>query len=267
MDLQAVLEQTKALTKEVGHFIKQEGQQFDRKNIEKKGFNDLVSYVDKQAEEKLVKGLSRILPEAGFITEEGTGEDQGEEYKWIIDPLDGTTNFLHSLPVFSVSIGLLRGKSLILGVVYEINRDECFYAREGGKAYCNGSEISVSPVPEMSESLLATGFPYFDFGLTDEYLAILKDFMKGSHGVRRMGSAAVDLVYVACGRFEGFYEYNLNAWDVAGGAFVVQQAGGRVTDFKGGDDYIFGRELVASNGPVHEGMLEIIKKNWKRNSG
>ncbi len=264
MNLQPVLEQTIELTKEVGRFIKQEGRNFDRSNIEKKGFNDLVSYVDKQAEEKLVSGLRVILPEAGFITEEGTAEERGEEYKWIIDPLDGTTNFLHSLPVFAVSIGLMRGKSLVMGVVYEPSLDECFYAREGEKAYCNGKEIKVSAVPKMSESLLATGFPYYDFGLMENYLAILTDFMRGSHGLRRMGSAAVDLVYVACGRFEAFYEYNLNAWDVAGGAFIVQQAGGKVSDFKDGDDFVFGRELLASNGNIHSEALEVIHKHWNK---
>ena len=263
MDLQTVLEQTIPLTREVGQFIKQEGNNFDRSNIEKKGFNDLVSYVDKQAEEKLVKGLRQILPEAGFITEEGTAEDKGEEYKWIIDPLDGTTNFLHALPVFAVSIGLIRGNSLVMGVVYEPNHDECFYAREGGKAYCNDTEIHVSNIPKMNESLLATGFPYAEFGKMEEYLAVLTDFMRGSHGLRRMGSAAVDLVYVACGRFEGFYEYNLNAWDVAGGAFIVQQAGGAVSDFKGGGDFIFGRELLASNKAIHEEMLGVIQTHWE----
>ncbi|WP_017729993.1 inositol monophosphatase family protein [Nafulsella turpanensis] len=262
MDLQAVLEQTIPLTKEVGQLIKKEGHNFDRKNIEKKGFNDLVSYVDKQAEEQLVKGLSEILPEAGFITEEGTAEEQGEEYKWIIDPLDGTTNFLHTLPVFAVSIGLLRGEELVMGVVYEVNKDECFYAREGGKAYCNGSEIQISPVQEMSESLLATGFPYAHFEQMEDYLAILTEFMKGSHGLRRMGSAAVDLAYVACGRFEGFYEYGLKAWDVAGGAFIVQQAGGKVTDFKGGKNFLFGGQMLASNGSVHSEMQQVIQNNW-----
>lgn len=263
MELEQVLNKTIEIVKGVGGFIRQEGQNFDRDNIEKKGFNDLVSYVDKQAEEQLVKGLSKILPEVGFITEEGTGEDKGEEYKWIIDPLDGTTNFLHGLPVFAVSVALIRGEELVMGVVYEINKDECFYAREGGKAYCNGKEIKVSPVPTLSESLLATGFPYYDFNLMQDYLAILNQFMESSHGLRRMGSAAVDLVYVACGRFEGFYEYNLNAWDVAGGAFIVQQAGGKITDFKGGNDYVFGREILASNGQIHQETLEVIQQHWK----
>ena len=263
MDLQKIVEQTIELTKGVGGFIREEGRTFDRANIEKKGFNDLVSYVDKQAEERLVKGLKEILPEAGFITEEGTAGEQGEEYKWIIDPLDGTTNFLHALPVFSSSVALMHKNELVLGVVYEVNRDECFYARKGGKAYCNGEEIRVSPVKELKDGLIATGFPYHDFGYMQDYLNIMSGFMKSSHGLRRLGSAAVDLVYVACGRFEGFYEYNLNSYDLAGGAIIVQQAGGQVTDFKGGNDFIFGRQLIASNGNVHEEMLKIIKEKWK----
>lgn len=263
MDLERILTQTTAIVKQVGGFIRQEGQNFDRDNIEKKGFNDLVSYVDKQAEEQLVKGLREILPEAGFITEEGTAEEQGEQYKWIIDPLDGTTNFLHGLPVFAVSVALIRDQTLVLGVVYEINQDECFYAREGGKAYCNEKEIKVSPIPTLSESLLATGFPYYDFNLMQDYLAILNRFMETSHGLRRMGSAAVDLVYVACGRFEAFYEYNLNSWDVAGGAFIVQQAGGTITDFKEGNDFVFGREILATNGQVHQETLKVIQEFWE----
>lgn len=267
MDLQQVLERTIELSKDVGAFIRQEGQSFDRTNIEKKGFNDLVSYVDKEAEKKLVEGLGQILPEAGFITEEGTAKEAGEEYRWIIDPVDGTTNFIHSLPIFAISIALIQNNELVLGLVYEINRDECFYARKGGKAYCNGSEIKVSAVPKLSESLLATGFPYYDFNMMQDYLKILDEFMKNSHGLRRMGSAAVDLVYVAIGRFEAFYEYNLNAWDVAGGAFIVQQAGGQVTDFKGGDDFVFGRELIASNGKVHKEVLETIQQHWSQSKG
>ena len=262
MDLQKVLEETIDLVKGVGGFIREEGHSFDRSNIEIKGFNDLVSYVDKQAEERLVEGLRKIVPEAGFITEEGTAQDNGEAYKWIIDPLDGTTNFLHSLPVFSVSVALMHEGELILGVVYEVNLDECFYARKGGKAYCNGKEIRVSPIKNLSEGLIATGFPYYDFEQMEAYMDIMSDFMKSSHGLRRLGSAAVDLVYVAIGRFEGFYEYNLNSYDLAGGAFIVQQAGGKMTDFRGGNDYIFGRELLATNGSIHEDALKIIKDRW-----
>ena len=261
MDLKEVLNKVTVLTAEVADFIKTESASFDTGKIEYKGINDLVSYVDKESEKKLVSGLKEILPEAGFITEEGTSKQVGEEYQWIIDPLDGTTNFTHGLPVFAISIALMQGNEIVLGIVHEINRDEVFYAIEGGSAYCNGKEIQVSPIQSLSRSLLATGFPYHNFEKMNNYLLVLNDLMQQTHGLRRMGSAAVDLVYVACGRFEGFFEYNLNAWDVAAGAFIVERAGGRVTDFSGTDNYLFGREIIAS-GHVHDEMLEVIQHHW-----
>ena len=261
ISLPPVLKSSLTLIKEVGNFIHEESLVFNTENIEKKGFNDLVSYVDKEAEQKLVDGLTRILPEAGFITEEGTSDTRGEQYNWIIDPLDGTTNFTHGLPVYAISVALMKGDRIVLGIVYEINRQECFYSIEGDKAYCNEQEIQVSPVSQLGDSLLATGFPYYDFDRMDKYLKILNQFMQSTHGLRRMGSAAVDLAYVACGRFEGFFEYNLNAWDVAAGAFIVQQAGGHVTDFSGGNQYIFGREILAGC-EVHSQILKVVKDNW-----
>ncbi|MEQ8926964.1 MAG: inositol monophosphatase family protein [Fulvivirga sp.] len=260
--LEQVLDHIKAGILETGQFIREEAYRFSKDDIEKKGFNDLVSYVDKEAEKMLVSSCTEALPEAGFITEEGTKTERKEEYNWIIDPLDGTTNFTHGLPVYSISVALMRNDELVLGVVYEINRDEFFYALKDGPAYCNDQEIHVSKVNSLSESLLATGFPYYDFDQMQAYLKILNDFMQKTHGLRRMGSAAVDLAYVACGRYEGFFEYNLNAWDVAAGAFIVQQAGGKVTDFKGGNDFVFGREIVASTSSVNEEMLEVIQKHW-----
>lgn len=264
MNLNDILQPTLALIKETGAFIRREGKNFDRSNIEHKGLNDLVSYVDKQAEQKLVDGLRQILPGCGFITEEGTAQSNNEEYTWIIDPLDGTTNFLHSLPVFAVSVGLLHHQSLVMGVVYEVNQDEMFSAIKGQGAYCNGEKISVSPITTVSQSLIATGFPYHDFGMMQTYLGILDHFMRKSHGLRRMGSAAVDLVYTAIGRFEGFFEYNLKPWDVAGGALIVQEAGGTVTDFQGGSDFIFGKSLIATNGKLHQEVLEIISGRWNK---
>lgn len=261
-DLQQLLHQTISICKEVGTFVKHEHGIFKKSSIEYKGHNDLVSYVDKEAERKLVHGLSALLPESGFIAEEGTTSKRGAVYNWIVDPIDGTTNFIHGLPVFAISVALMQEKEIILGVVLEINRDECFYATKGGKAFCNGVPISVSNTPALKDALIATGFPYYDFGKMDIYLAILKDFMKDSHGVRRLGSAAVDLVYVACGRFEAFFEYNLKAWDVAAGVLIVQEAGGIVTDFKNGDNYIFGGELLAANA-IHGEALAVINKNWE----
>lgn len=263
MDIQNIQNQAIELVTEVAEFIRKEAKGFQLDKVEKKGFNDLVSYVDKQAEEKLVAGLSKILPEAGFIAEEGTSDKKGELYNWVIDPVDGTTNFVHGLPIYSISVALQKQEKTIAGIVYEINRTECFHAIEGGKAFMNEKEIAVSPDITLADSLIATGFPYYDFDKMDAYLALLKDFMQSSHGLRRLGSAAVDLAYVACGRFEGFFEYNLNSYDVAAGAFIVQQAGGKVSTFTGTDNYDFGREIVAASPRVHEEMLNYIQKRWE----
>lgn len=248
------------LSREVGAFIKQEVSKVENQDIETKSLNSLVSYVDQTAEEKIVKQLSLLLPESGFIAEEGTSEKVGETYNWIIDPLDGTTNFLHALPIYSVSIALKRNDKIVLGVVYEVNQEECFYAWEGSKAYLNGAEIKVSSTPKLADSLLATGFPYYDFDRLDSFFEFLKYLAQNSRGIRRMGSAAVDLVYVACGRFDAFFEYSLNAWDVAAGAFIVQQAGGKVSDFSGGDNWLFGSEIVASSENISSEMTRSIKR-------
>jgi len=220
--------------------------------------NDLVSYVDKTAEQIIVAGLEKILPEAGFITEEKTKAQFADRFNWIIDPLDGTTNFIHGLPVFSVSIALQEYGELVSGVVYEVNQDECFYASKGTPAYLNGREIKVSNTPTIAKSLLATGFPYYDFTKQAQYISLFTELMKSSHGLRRLGSAAVDLAYTACGRFDAFYEYNLNAWDVAAGILIVKQAGGHVVNFKGGDEVINTRELLATNGEITGEMLDYI---------
>ncbi|WP_143959405.1 inositol monophosphatase family protein [Litoribacter populi] len=264
IDITAILEKTKEVAVLAGNFIRTESENFNVDNVEHKGFNDLVSYVDKQAEKIIVDNLSQLLPEAGFITEEGTAENNGEAYSWIIDPLDGTTNFVHGIPVYAVSIALIHKNELQLGVVYEVNRDECFYAQKDRGAFCNGKPIKVSQAPSLGDSLIATGFPYYDFGLMQKYLAILESMMKKTHGLRRLGSAAVDLCYVACGRVEGYFEYNLNSYDVAAGALIVTEAGGKVTDFDGGSNYVFGREIIASNGKIQEEMLgeiQIFKKS------
>jgi len=263
LNLQTLCQHVCDLSKEVGVFIRSERNKFSTDRIEVKGKNDFVSYVDKSAESKLIEKLSILLPEAGYIAEEGTSTKRGDTYNWIIDPLDGTTNFIHGIPCFAISIGLIRDNTLILGVIYEINLDECFYAWENSKAYLNGKEINVSKVPTLADSLLATGFPYYDYGRMDEYLELFKYFMRNTHGLRRLGSAATDLAYVACGRFEGFYEYGLQPWDVAAGAFIVQQAGGKVTDFKGESNYVFGKELVAGNSIFFDEFLKAVQTHFK----
>jgi myo-inositol-1(or 4)-monophosphatase len=250
--------------KNAGAMIRAEKSSFSKKNVIAKGLHDFVSYVDKQSEKYIVGALSQILPEAGFIAEEGTGLENSDGLNWIIDPLDGTTNFIHGVPVFSVSIALIQNGEIVIGVVYEINLDECFYAWKGSKAFLNGKPISVSNNPALKDSLLATGFPYYDYSRLEPYLGFFRHVIKNTLGVRRLGSAAVDLAYTACGRFEGFYEYGLNSWDVAAGAFIVKQAGGRITDFSGGKNYIFGRELIASNTLIHLEMLTTIQQFFKQ---
>ena len=244
----------------VGDFQRNEAGKFSVDKIETKGIHDFVSYVDKNSEKILVDSLKSILPEAGFITEEGTVKYNGESLKWIIDPLDGTTNFIHGIPVYSISIALMEGDETLLGVVYEPNLKECFYAWKNSPAYLNGKTIHVSKCQSVKESLIATGFPYNDFSLLKKYLSAFEYLLMNSHGARRIGSAAIDLAYVACGRFEAFYEYNLKPWDVAGGAFIVKQAGGIVTDFNNHDNYIFGKELIATNSLIQGEFINIIQK-------
>jgi myo-inositol-1(or 4)-monophosphatase len=246
--------------KETGEFIRKEASLITYQHIEIKGNHDFVTYVDKTSEMKIVEALQKLLPDAGFITEEKTIATQERDYMWVIDPLDGTTNFIHGLPCFSISIGLMHKDRPILGVVYEINLDECFYSWDGAPAYLNGKEIRVSTRQHLKDSLLATGFPYHDYSRLEKYLELFNWCLHNTHGVRRLGSAAVDLAYVACGRFDAFFEYGLKPWDVVGGAFIVQQAGGAVTDFSGGGNYIYGGELVASNNAMGDEFLAIAQK-------
>lgn len=260
IQLETICHQVCDLSREVGHFIRNENKKFTVDLIEVKGKNDFVTYVDKASEKKLVEGLLKILPEAGFITEENTLSVKGLVYNWIIDPLDGTTNFIHSLPCYAISIALVRNEEPVMGVVYEINLDECFYAWENANAYLNGKVISVSKASKLADALIATGFPYYNYNRLDEYMELFRHLMQTTHGLRRLGSAATDLAYVACGRFEAFYEYNLNPWDVAAGAIIVKQAGGKVTDFSGGNNFIFGKEIVASNPIIFEEFLSTVKR-------
>lgn len=264
MNLEKIEQGVIEICREVGEFISREGNSFDRSRIEQKTvFNNLVSYVDKESEKALVKTLRQLFPRAGFITEEGTVEQSKEhEYNWIIDPLDGTTNFLHGLPLYAISIGLTRKGKPVLGVIYDICQKQSYHAIEDSPAYLDNQIIKVSAISSLSQSLLATGFPYYHFDKRDVYLDIIKEFLNETHGIRRLGSAAMDLAYVACGKLEGFFEYNLHPWDIAAGTVIVQQAGGKITDFTGGDDFLFGNQFCASNTLVHEEMLEIIKTRW-----
>jgi myo-inositol-1(or 4)-monophosphatase len=263
-NLEEICHKTVALAQSLALFLLAENQNFSRDSIAYKGFNNLVSYVDEEAERQLVEGCRSIVPEAGFVTEEGTVSAQELASKglvWIIDPLDGTTNFVHKVPMFSISIALVWNGRPIVGVISHVPNHEMYYAWENGGAWCNGKAIQVSPTSELSHSLLATGFPYFEFEKIENYLSIIHHLMRNSHGLRRMGSAAIDLAYVACGIFEGFFEYNLSPWDVAAGICLVREAGGIVTDFSGADNALFGKQIVAA-GPAHPELLSSIQSLW-----
>lgn len=251
-----------SLAKSAGAFIRKEAIHFNPEVVAYKGVNDLVSYVDQTAEKILVEGLGPLIPGAGFITEENTIEKSHHDFQWVIDPLDGTTNFVHGLPCYCVSIGLLFLGKPVLGVVYEINMEECFYSWQGAPAFLNDTLIKVSTVTEIKKSLIATGFPYTNYSRMKPYMEVFDYLMRNTHGLRRLGSAAADLVYVACGRLDGFYEYGLKSWDVAGGAFILQQAGGKLGDFSGGVDYIFGEEIIATNGTIYDEFLGIIRQKF-----
>ena len=248
-----------------GAIINRASLDLDILKVNTKSPNDFVTEVDHAAEAVIIETLLAAYPGHGILAEE-SGREHGakdSEYLWIIDPLDGTTNFVHGLPVYSISVALLHRKELAVGVVHEVNRDESFRAVRGGGAFCNGQPIHVSDVPALNNALIATGFPYTDFGLLSRYLPVLGAFMTRSHGVRRLGSAAVDLAYVAAGRFEAFFEFNLNAYDVAAGILLVREAGGHVTQFLEVGDPLFGREVLASNGLLHTEMQVTIGEFWQ----
>ena len=260
MNLKDICKEIEKAAREAGTFIKQEAEVFDINCTERKGLNDFVSYVDKGAEKLLVERLSMIVPEAGFITEEGTSTKIGVRYCWVIDPLDGTTNFLHGFYPYAVSIGLMDNNEVIAGVVHEIGKNETFTAWKDGGAWLNGKPAYVSGVATLADSLIATGLPYSDFHRLDPYMESLAYLCRHAQGIRRLGSAATDLAYVACGRFEGFYEYGLHQWDIAAGMLLVREAGGRVSDFSGNENNLRGDEIVASSTLVFSEFLESVSR-------
>ncbi len=261
-DYKLISEQLQPIMRKVGLFIKKELGKVSKEQIEVKGRNSLVSYVDKAAEEMLVSDLSKIIDGAGFITEEGTVEQENSDTQWIIDPLDGTNNFLHGIPHFAVSVGLSINSKVVVGQVLEVNLEELFTASKGNGAFLNDRAINVSKTNDLSDALVGTGFPY-QIDDVAPLIRTLGHFMRHGRGVRRMGAAALDLAYVACGRFDAYYETTLSPWDVAGGAILIEEAGGMITDFSAEEDYIFGEQLIASNGLFHRELIEIIKKNFR----
>lgn len=262
VNLETLCNKTIQIVTETADFLRTELGKVKSGDIETKSLNSLVSYVDKTAETQLVSKLSTLLPESVFLTEEETVEQKEGEYRWIIDPLDGTTNFLHQVPVFAVSVALQHHDKTILGVVYEVNRSECFYAWKGGGAHLDGNPIKVSTTKTLGESLLATGFPYYDYKWLDPYMDCFRHFIQNTRGLRRCGAAAVDLAYVAAGRFDGYYEYSLSAWDMAAGVIIIEEAGGQVSDFFGGDDYLFGKHIIVGNPAIFKEISTVVNTRF-----
>ena len=231
------------------------------REISYKGDINLVTEMDMRSERAVVDTLLASFPDHGIIAEEGTMVRSGSGFTWIIDPLDGTTNYAHGYPCFSVSIALEQEGEIVLGVVYDPMRDELFSAQKGEGACLNGKPIKVSVVDTLIQSLLATGFPYDRKVSEINNMDHFHDLLMASQEVRRDGSAAIDLCYVACGRFDGFWELKLKPWDVAAGSIIVQESGGRVSDLAGGEFSIHADEILASNGRIHGQMSEMLQRN------
>ncbi len=248
------------ISKKVGHFIKSEIDKVSSEDILLKDMNSLVSYVDTTAEKMFVKALSNLLPQSGFITEEGTASHltQNEKVVWVIDPLDGTTNYLKRIPHYSSSIALMIDGELAIGVVSDISQDTYYHAIQGGGAFCNGKRIEVSPISALNEAILVTGFPYDRQDTFESLMRMLAYFLKHARGVRRLGSAALDLAYVASGRLDAYYEASLNIWDIAAGILLVKEAGGMVSDFNGGDNSLEKGEVIVANPKLHKAIEGVI---------
>jgi myo-inositol-1(or 4)-monophosphatase len=239
-----------------------------KKRVHHKSPIDLLTTTDKKVENTIIKLIRKNFPAHAILAEESglsgdkktIAHDRHASYKWIIDPIDGTTNFYHSFPHASISIAVEKDGDIIAGGVYDPLKDELFYAEKGKGARLNGKKIFVSSTPKLSDALLVTGFPYDRREKADYYLSFLKEFMMQTHGIRRLGSAALDYCYVACGRFDGYWEFKLKPWDVAAGSLILTEAGGSLSDFKGKPFSIYESETLASNGKIHAALVRTTKK-------
>ncbi len=243
-----------------GDIIARNMDRIDRLKITTKKTNDFVTNVDQKAEAAIIDILQQAYPEHGILAEESGLHGEGAEYQWIIDPLDGTTNFLHGFPQFAVSIALKHKNRLETGVIYDPVSQELFTASRGEGAQLNGKKIRVSGQIGIAGSLLSTGFPYHDQSYLDTYIETMKTLMATAAGIRRPGSAALDLAWLAAGRTDGFWEFNLNAWDIAAGILIVREAGGIITDFQGNDNYLKTGDIIAASPRVFPEMLKIISE-------
>jgi myo-inositol-1(or 4)-monophosphatase len=248
-----VIDTALSIAREAGEVLLERFGRLTGAEVERKGPRDLVTVADRDAEALILRALTEAFPDHGILGEEGARrEAEPDAPTWIVDPLDGTTNFVHGIPVFAVSLGLVERGRPVLGVVHAPALGQTFWGGPGQGAHEGDRPVSVSVTPMLSEAVLATGFAYGIDRVPDDNLDNLASIAKVSRGIRRLGSAAIDLAWVASGRLDGFWELHLSPWDVAGGAALVLAAGGRITDARGGDDWLFGKNLVASNGLIHD---------------
>ena len=250
--IEAALETGKYLKESVGKVLQVESKFGQETN--------LVTQIDKNAEEIIINKIRKKYPDHDFLAEESGSHNKQSEYRWIIDPLDGTLNFTHGIPLFSVSIAVEKQGEIVAGVVYEPNLDELFTAEKGKGAFLNKKPIRVSKVDSLIESMMVTGFPYTIRDNPDNAVQHFVNLLMKVQGVRRLGSAAVDLCYVACGRFEGFWEVSLNAWDMAAGVLFIEEAGGRFTDFRGAPSSIYNKQVLVTNGLIHDKVVEVLQQ-------
>jgi myo-inositol-1(or 4)-monophosphatase len=244
--------------RKAGSIITRASFDLDKLTVRRKQQNDFVSEVDHAAEEAIISVLRDAYPDHGFLGEESGYKDRDADYLWVIDPLDGTTNFLHGLPQYCVSIGLLHKGSPTQAVVFDPNRNELFTATKGVGAYLNDRRIRVSRTDKIEDALMGTGFPFREIVNVDDYLRMLRNVMKTCAGVRRPGAAALDLAWVASGRIDGFWEMGLSPWDMAAGALLIREAGGLVGDFAGEDRFLESGRIVAANGKIFAALLKLL---------
>lgn len=259
LEYQKIIDQLIPLGEKVGEYMRNEIGKVLRSQIEEKELNSLVSYVDKTSEMMIVKRLSEILPEAGFITEEKTVKTEAKDLMWIVDPLDGTTNYLFGIPHYSTSIALQMKGEIVLGMVRDNAKQECFTAIKGQGAFLNGYKLDLAPNLKMADSIFVTGFPYSNDYNPEVYLGIIQYWLKHSRGLRRLGSAALDLAYVAAGRVSCYYEGYLNIWDIAAGSLIAAEAGAIVSDFNGESKFLDSCQIVACHPSIYTEVLQVLK--------
>lgn len=255
MELKLLTERVCDVARMAGAYLRDERLRFDESVVEQKHAHDYVSYVDKSSESMIIKALKELLPDAGFLTEEGLAGRDDEACWWVIDPLDGTTNYVHGNTPYAVSIALRTSDEVLLGVVYEVSADECFYAWKDGGAWLNGKPISVNRAHNIEQALLGIELPYDAEAYRETGLRLIRHFYGFAGGIRMNGSAAVALCMVACGRWDGWIERYIGQWDFMAALLVVREAGGVVTNFKGQEYCLNGDDIVASNGIIQQDLL------------